>query len=101
MSKRNFLRGKFLNKAPLINNNNLTPGASATSLADILPGIQVRVTSFGEKLGANRRIQLMAYGLSVGTQVEVIQQSPVTIVQIDHTELALERNLAKEIMCQP
>ena len=39
----------------------------------------------------------MAYGLIPGNWVEVVQHSPVTVVQVENTELALEDELASQI----
>ena len=40
---------------------------------------------------------LRAYGLVPGHCVRVLQHSPVTVVQVEHTELALEGDLARQI----
>jgi Fe2+ transport system protein FeoA len=40
---------------------------------------------------------LQAYGLAPGHCVRILQHSPVTIVQIEHTELALEGGLARQV----
>jgi Fe2+ transport system protein FeoA len=45
----------------------------------------------------NRRAHLQAYGLVPGHWVEVVQHSPVTIVLVDYTELALERDMARRV----
>jgi len=47
-----------------------------------------------------RRQQLLAYGLAVGTLVRVVQQTAATVVLIEHTELALERDLARLILVE-
>lgn len=39
----------------------------------------------------------MAYGLHPGQLVKICQQYPVTIIQIDFTELALEWDLAEAV----
>ncbi len=39
----------------------------------------------------------MAYGLTPGAQVRVVQHSPVTVVQVENLEIALERSLAEGI----
>ena len=70
------------------------------TLADFNPGERVQVTAFNDHLSSNRRAHLIAYGLSPGYWVDILQQSPVTIVQIEYTELALERDLAQDILCQ-
>lgn len=94
MVKRNIFRKP--NQATITQNQTgfLTP------LAHILPGGVAQMVSFDEKLPPNRRIHLVAYGLSPGIWVEVLQQSPVTIIRIENTELALEKDLAKSVLCQ-
>lgn len=44
-----------------------------------------------------RREQLEAIGLRAGRPVRVIQHTPVTVVEVDQTEIALERDLARGI----
>lgn len=67
------------------------------SLADVLPGCRACVRGFGPGLPPNRQDHLMAYGVIPGNWVEVIQHSPVTVVQVENTELALEDELASQI----
>lgn len=66
------------------------------SLDEVAPGLEVRVRGYGE-LPPRKLEQLQAYGLVVGRQVKVLQQEPLTVVLADHTELALESPIAKEI----
>jgi len=47
-----------------------------------------------------RRAHLQAYGLIPDDWVRVVQHSPVTVIQIDQTELALENSLASQIEVQ-
>jgi Fe2+ transport system protein FeoA len=67
------------------------------TLADVPPGQQARIVEFSHTIPANRKEHLQAYGLVPGYQVKVIQQAPVTVVRIEHTDLALERGLARAI----
>lgn len=64
------------------------------TLANIRPGERAMVVGFCERMNPERRAHLQAYGLVPGRAVQVVQQSPVTVVQVDHTELALEVELA-------
>jgi Fe2+ transport system protein FeoA len=57
----------------------------------------VRLEGFASSLPARQQAHLQAYGLVPGHLVRVVQHSPVTIVQIEHTELALEAGLARQI----
>jgi Fe2+ transport system protein FeoA len=47
-----------------------------------------------------RRAHLQAYGLVPGHCVRILQHSPVTIVQIEHMELALEGGLARQVQVE-
>jgi Fe2+ transport system protein FeoA len=44
-----------------------------------------------------QRDRLHAYGLTSGRVVEVLQTRPVTVVRVDHVEVALEPELATAI----
>ena len=65
-------------------------------LIEASPGSQTRVTRLGA-LPASKRLQLQAYGLVPGRRIRVLQQAPVTVIQADHTELALESDLAAAV----
>lgn len=66
------------------------------SLVDILPGGQARVLDF-DGLGTKQVESLQAYGLAPGRLVKVVRHKPVTIIQIDNTEIALEHVLAIQV----
>lgn len=53
---------------------------------------------FAEGFPPDRRAYLQAYGLVPDYTARVLQQAPVTILKIDHTELALENELAALIL---
>lgn len=63
-------------------------------------GCQARVASFAIHLNSGRGAQLNAYGLVPGRWVRVIQCSPVIVVQVDLTEIALEQDLARGVNVQ-
>lgn len=65
------------------------------TLADTPPGRRMRVRGFSARLPAERQAHLQAYGLIAGHSVKVLQHAPITVVQIEHTELALEGGLAR------
>jgi Fe2+ transport system protein FeoA len=69
------------------------PG-SAPTLADAPLGHTVRVAGFDRRISSQRWSQLQSFGLIPGSWVAVLQHSPVTIVRIEHLELALERDVA-------
>lgn len=63
------------------------------TLAGALPGGDVAVVGFTDGT-AELRERLLAYGLIPGQTLRVLAQKPLTVVQVEHTELALERELA-------
>lgn len=71
---------------------------STRTLKDAPVGTMVRILNFEPGLTAGQRSHLLAYGLLPGSYVRVLQQKPVTVVQVEHLELALEHNLAAEIV---
>lgn len=73
----------------------LTPVES--TLENLPVGKAAQVDGFQAGLSSERRTHLQSYGLVPGVWVQVSQHSPVTIVQIEHLELALENDLAEKI----
>ena len=65
------------------------------------PGTAVVVTRFGSGIQPSQIEQLFSYGLVEGRVIGVLRQRPVTVVLIDHTELALEPAIAAAIGVQP
>lgn len=51
--------------------------------------------------GGERAERLRAYGLAPGATIEVVQQRPVTVVRIEHTELAVEAEVAGVLLVEP
>ena len=70
------------------------------SLMDIAPGGHAEVIGFSDDFPADRKAYLQAYGLVLNHQIQVVQHSPVTIIRLDNIELALENDLAREIIVQ-
>lgn len=64
------------------------------TLADVPPGWQAEVVGFKDSLPPGRRAQLQSYGILPDYSLRVVQHSPVTVINLDHTELALEPALA-------
>lgn len=67
----------------------------AGTLANVSPGSTTTVIGFLDGISAHHRERLQAYGLSPGRRVDVLQHSPATVIQVEHTELALEADLAR------
>lgn len=74
-----------------------SPRQAPWFLSEVSPGGLVQVVGFSENVSPNQRAHLQAYGLMPDHQVQVVQQSPVTIIQVAHTELALENELARDV----
>lgn len=69
-------------------------------LSDAPAGCRVCMSGFAPE-GDCWRERLQAYGVAPGRELEVIQQSPVTVVRVDHVELAFERSIARGIVVEP
>jgi len=67
------------------------------TLFDIPAGSRTRVLGFSPELTNGQLAHLQSYGLMPGSWVDVIQQSPVTVLKIDNLEIALEHDLAQKI----
>lgn len=64
---------------------------------DLVPeGKTVRILRFGQ-IGAEQGRHLQAYGVLPGRAVLVLAHKPLTILQIEQTELALETNVAHAV----
>lgn len=70
---------------------------SVTTLLDVPAGRRAVVRGFLLGMPAQRHAQLRSYGLAPGCPVIVVQHAPVTVIRIEHLELALEHLLAREI----
>lgn len=66
-------------------------------LAEAVPGTGVALVRFGGGIAVSQVEQLISYGLVEGRVIEVLRQRPVTVILIDHTELALEPAVAAAI----
>jgi Fe2+ transport system protein FeoA len=69
------------------------------TLPQVPPGTWARVVAL-DGLPAWQRERLQAYGLAPGRWVSVVQHSPVTVVQVEYTELAFEDELAKLVQME-
>lgn len=69
-----------------------------STLADVPPGCEAQVEAFDRQTPSRRKAHLQAYGVVPGHTVRVLQHRPVTVIKIEHLELALENELAKKIL---
>lgn len=72
------------------------PRPQPRTLAEVRPGDMARVIRFSSAAPAWQE-RLLAHGVAPGCVVHVTQHQPVTIIQIDNTELGFERDLARAI----
>ncbi len=68
-----------------------------TTLAEVPHGSWAMVSGFSENFPRVRQEQLQAYGVLPGKRICVLQNSPVTVIQVEYTELAIETSLARAV----
>lgn len=73
--------------------------SAPVTLADVPVGWKARVRGW-EATPPRRRQQLRAYGLTERRWIDVLQHVPTMIIRVEHTELALERELAATILVE-
>jgi Fe2+ transport system protein FeoA len=85
------------------NNNDLTagePGAVEQSLATAPAGHRVRIT--GYRGGRMLRARLLALGLNLGREVEILQNNRgLIIVGVNGGRVALGRGISQKILTEP
>ena len=69
-------------------------------LTDLSAGSEARILGFAPGISIGHKAQLQAYGVVPGNSLWVRQHRPVTVIQIDHTELAFETDLADSIFME-
>lgn len=67
------------------------------TLRDLPPGSRARVCEYASRTPARCREALTSYGLCPGQWLCVRRTSPVTVIEVDQLELALEQELAQWI----
>ncbi|MCL2831054.1 MAG: ferrous iron transport protein A [Betaproteobacteria bacterium] len=67
------------------------------TLGEFPRGARVRIGHFDESLDEQTRLRLLAYGLVPGEWVTIVQHRPATLLRIEHTEIAIESDIAKKI----
>ena len=71
-----------------------------STLADLRPGQQARLLSFSPEIPPERLTQLQSNGLLPDCHIDVLQNWPVIVIQVEHTELAVENDLARQILIE-
>jgi Fe2+ transport system protein FeoA len=77
-----------------------SPCLTGGSLAATAKGGLTTIRGFAAALSAEQRTHLQAYGLLPGVTVRVMQQRPVTVIQLDQLEVALDSVLAAGVLVQ-
>ena len=78
--------------------SNLPEGVVAASRLEV--GTRAQLICMGLSSGTRER-SLTAFGLVPGAEVEIVQQRPACVIRVDQTELALDREIANEILVEP
>ncbi|MDX1747269.1 MAG: FeoA family protein [Halobacteriales archaeon] len=80
-----------------------TPLGSADALVlTALPeGSMGAVRGFDHGIDPRHRLRLLGLGVAPGRTVEIVRQARVTVLRVDQTELAVEREVADRIQVQP
>lgn len=68
------------------------------SILGVRPGDTVEVGSFAPAMTGDQVALLRTYGIDVGRRVTIVQHRPMTVILVDHTEVALESELAALIL---
>lgn len=80
--------------------NSVPVGANKPpTLAQAQTGQQVTIKGFAN-LSTDHRQHLQAYGLLPGRTVRVLAQRPVTIVLVEQTELAFEKEISSQVLVE-
>mgnify|MGYP002632618785 CR=1 FL=1 len=80
---------------PISQKENIDP--SINLLSDLETNSLAQIKGFAPSLSVKLKAHLQAYGIIPGNTLRVQQKKPVTVVQVEHTEIALETELAKSI----
>lgn len=76
------------------------PKTKARTLADLAAGQRAQIACLQCEHAASCE-RLMAYGLTQGQSVLLLQKHPAFVIRVDETELALDEFLAGCIQIQP
>ena len=91
-----FVKRLFRRRLPTV--TGLPPGVRTA--AELRPGQKAKVLCLGSTV-TDRHRTLTVYGLGSGAQITLVQQQPACVIQIGETELALDLDIARDILVQP
>lgn len=86
---------RLLSRAPVSLADNLPTEVQPVS--ELSFGTQAEVLCVGGS-GNGRQDRLAVFGLAPGAEITVIQQTPSCVLKIDETELALDPEIAAQIL---
>ncbi len=72
--------------------------AAPESVLAVHPGDSAEVAGFAPEMPPAQVALLRTYGVDVGRSIKVVQHRPMTVLEVDQTEVALESELASLIM---
>ncbi|HVS01593.1 MAG TPA: FeoA family protein [Thermoanaerobaculia bacterium] len=72
----------------------------ALTVRDLDEGARVRVLGLA-CASAGRRNHLTVFGLTPGTEVELLQRRPAFVLRVGETDLALDPEIAAEVVVEP
>lgn len=88
--------GKPIPKGKCCNRGQKVVNSTVVSLADLKPGEKGKITYI--KPGSHSNLhQLISFGLNPGVMVTVHRKSPAFCIKFEHTELALDEEIVKNI----
>ncbi len=91
-----FVKRLFRRRLPTV--TGLPPGVRTA--AELQPGQKAKVLCLGSTV-TDRHRTLTVYGLGSGAEITLVQQQPTCVIQIGETELALDLDIARDILVQP
>ncbi len=91
-----FVKRLFRRRLPTV--TGLPPGVRTA--AELRPGQKAKVLCLGSTV-TDRHRTLTVYGLGSGAEITLVQQQPACVIQIGETELALDLEIARDILVQP
>lgn len=91
-----FVKRIFRRRLPLV--TGLPPGVRTAS--DLKAGQRARVLCLGSTV-TDRHRTLTVYGLGPDAEITLVQRQPACVIRIGETELALDPEIARDILVEP
>lgn len=73
------------------------PLTGSLSLDRVPPGCKAVLQDLS-RLRPDQQAHLRAYGMAPGRELRVLQHAPETVIQIEFTELAFEKEIARKVL---